>query len=88
MLNFLFCVQLSLKYLDSVCKFKFKLGILIPGFLPNQISVVEKLFETCFRFYWPSEKFKFKAQLNLVICIISLLAIPDRLMKTFVNTQH
>ena len=30
------------------------LGMFIPVFLANQISVVEYQFETGFRFYWPS----------------------------------
>jgi len=37
------------------------------GFFANRISVVLIRFKTGFRFQWPSYKFKFQAQLNLVI---------------------
>jgi len=37
------------------------------GFFANPILVAENRFETGFRFYWPSYKFKFQTQLNLVI---------------------
>jgi len=36
-------------------------------FLANRILVVENQLETGFQFYWPSQKFKFQTQLNLVI---------------------
>ena len=37
------------------------------GFLANRFSVVENRFQSDFWFYWPSQKFIFQAQLNLVI---------------------
>ena len=62
----------------------------MPVLLENQFSVVEIRFQTGYQFYWPSQKFKFQAQLNsLIIYMVSLVAILfDHLMKTFVNTQH
>jgi len=47
-----------------------QLGMLNPVVcVANQISFVENLFETSFWFYWPSYKFKFHTQLNLVLFI-------------------
>jgi len=42
--------------------------MLIPDFLANQFSVVENRFQTGFGFTDLPRKFKFQAQLNLVIC--------------------
>jgi len=42
-------------------------GNINTSILANQFSIVENRFKTGFLFHWPSWKFIFQAQLNLVI---------------------